>query len=1350
MLRNISSLVGLLCPLFLVAQQDFTLQIASSPTTLPQEINLSYTQKDLWQGGTYRIIQFKEWPTISDRNTLKAAGVQLLDYLPTKAYYAYVPARLTAGDIQQESVRAIAPVSTALKTDPSLVTTPYPAYAQLPGGALKVQATVFKHNSVDAVQAYFQQHGIKILQVHPGGQIYELALTTQDIARVASFPFVQYLNLTDPPGEPENYTGRTLHRSNVIDGAYAGSRQYDGTGIHVQMQDDGGIGPHIDYTGRVPKQFSNNFDPNDDHGDHVAGIIMGAGNLDPEAKGMAPGAELYVYEYEPMNDSIVSHYSKYDLRITSTSYSNGCNRGYSATARDHDQEIRLLPELMHVFSAGNSNGQDCGYGAGSQWGNITGGHKVGKNVIAVANLNSNDGIANSSSRGPAHDGRIKPDISGKGTQVLSTLPGNNYARFTGTSMSCPGISGSLAQLYHAYHDLNGQTPPSALIKAIVLNTAEDLGNPGPDFIFGWGRINNLRAVEALEQQTYFSDTIAQGGQDQFTLAIPSGVVRARIMVYWHDYEAVSGATKALVNDLDLTVEDPSNMMHLPYTLNTFPDPDSLNSPAVPGIDRLNNVEQIEIHQPTPGNYTLQITGHAVPQGPQAYFVVYTYFKDEIAVTYPAGGEPFTPGATELIRWDAVGDTGSFTIEYSLDKGSSWTTAGNAFGFSRTFGWTVPDTAGEALLRISRGNIADQSNAPFYILDRPANLGIDTTCCDHYVLSWDSVDQASHYVVYQLGNKYMEPIDTVQETKARIAAPREAEWYSVAALKDSTIHSQRTVAIEVLPGLKSNCIQPGNIVMEGILQPGSGSINACSDPAVTVLVGNSSGQTVYQIPVAVSIGNQVSLEAIDSIPAYGQLQYTFTSIPPFAISGTQTITAWVAFNADINTCDDTVRVVNEIIASPIATLPYVEDFESFFQCNIDPNCGETNCPLGNGWYNETNGLTDDIDWRVDFGGTFSNQTGPSLDARPGTIFGSYIYTEASGGCEGQEAILSSPCFDLSGTTQPLLTFAYHMYGIEMGQLVLDLQVNGVWIENHWTMIGNQGDMWHTAQIDLSSYKNDTIAFRLRGTTGNGYRSDIALDFIYLYDNVPAQAGIEAPDTACINQFITVADKSSKIDLNYTWDFGVSSSPASASGVGPHNVLYSTAGQKSISLIIEENGHLDTAFHTVEVLPPPDATFTTNGNGLSVDFTPLNTNAVAYVWDFGDGDSSTSTLPTHQYDSSGNYTVSLTLTTICGTVTYTADIGAYPVGKEPTNTNAWRVTIQPNPADHQILIVADQWTAAGDITIYNVLGEIMYQHRLTSGDHAFKKAIDVSQWPAGTYTAVMKNGQQQTSRQLVIQH
>ena len=96
---------------------------------------------------------------------------------------------------------------------------------------------------------------------------------------------------------------------------------------------------------------------------------MGAGNLDPVAKGMADGAFLYVYGSSNNNYyDVPTLYNNYDVKITSKSYSNGCNAGYTSLAQDLDEQINLYPSLTHVFSAGNDGSSNCGYGAGSGWG----------------------------------------------------------------------------------------------------------------------------------------------------------------------------------------------------------------------------------------------------------------------------------------------------------------------------------------------------------------------------------------------------------------------------------------------------------------------------------------------------------------------------------------------------------------------------------------------------------------------------------------------------------------------------------------------------------------------------------------------------------------------------------------------------------------------------------------------------------------------------------------------------------------------------------------------------------------------------------------------------------------------
>ena len=175
-----------------------------------------------------------------------------------------------------------------------------------------------------------------------------------------------------------------------------------------------------------------------------------------------------------------------------------------------DNQIFNNPTVLHVFSCGNSGTSNCDYGAGSGWGNITGGHKQGKNVIATANLYFDGSLVNSSSRGPAYDGRIKPDIAANGVQ-MSTDEDNDYLQFGGTSGASPGIAGVSAQLYQAYSEANGGTlPPSALIKATLLNTTNDAGNIGPDYKFGWGIVNGLRAGMLIEDGRHLTNTVSQG------------------------------------------------------------------------------------------------------------------------------------------------------------------------------------------------------------------------------------------------------------------------------------------------------------------------------------------------------------------------------------------------------------------------------------------------------------------------------------------------------------------------------------------------------------------------------------------------------------------------------------------------------------------------------------------------------------------------------------------------------------------------------------------------------------------------------------------------------------------------
>ncbi|MEX1000700.1 MAG: S8 family serine peptidase [Crocinitomicaceae bacterium] len=761
----------------------------------------AFSSDELYNNTYFRILQFSTTPNSTDKSQLKKAGIELLDYLPEKAYYAAIHVDADLDLLEEKKVVSVAEIQTDYKLNPVLLSKEYPDWTLFEADKIGLNAIYFSTVSkADAIQK-LNNLGAEIT-LETEVEILSFILPISSLTELYQLPEFFYFEPLDQPGEPEGYKDVANHRSSYLTNPLGTGMAYDGSGVTIMMQDDGPIGPHIDYEGRITTETSTN---NGDHGDHVAGIIMGAGNLNPDGVGNAPGSHLLVYNSGNANYNLVpTLYDTEGVVITSKSYGNGNNAGYTSLASQLDEQCREHEALVHVFSAGNSGTEDYGYGAGPGWGNITGGHKQGKNVLAVGNLSDSDILSNSSSRGPASDGRIKPDICAVGSSVYSTVDVNTYDNKSGTSMACPGVAGSLALLYQAYRELNGgQDPSAALINAATLNTADDLGNPGPDFKFGWGRINIRRAYDLIRNQQYLNSEASQGQSTTHTVQVPEGTKQLRLMIYWTDYEGSPTASKALVNDLNLTLTDPAGTSFEPWVLNPTPNAGLLNSDAIPGTDDLNNVEQITIDDPAAGTYTVYVDGFNIPQGPQPYYVVYEFVQDEIVITYPIGGESLTPPQSEIIRWDAIGENETFSIDYSVDGGLTWNSIVGAIpGSWRSYSWNVPSTlvTGKGRVRVSRGSQTATSPQDFSIIRQPINLNVEWACPNSFNVSWNPVSGATGYEVSLLGEKYMDSAAYTTETNVTIYANSlETQWISVRALGPDNARGKRAIAIEKSPG-----------------------------------------------------------------------------------------------------------------------------------------------------------------------------------------------------------------------------------------------------------------------------------------------------------------------------------------------------------------------------------------------------------------------------------------------------------------------------------------------------------------------------------------------------------------------
>ena len=353
---------------------------------------------------------------------LEEMGVKNIGYLPISSYLVLMPKtnkELLLG-FRKNGIIGIGSLLPEMKLSEQLASGNVPEYIWV---GSKWELYIEGIPSIDWSNVIDDLNNLDIDILGTEFKGLKILISPEDVNSLANHPFITYIQQKEAPAETENKIGIKNHRSNALRVSYLGGRDYDGTGVVVGHGDDGDIVPHIDFTGRI---LANKSGPsNGAHGDHVAGTIMGGGNLDPDGEGQAPGSKLVYYDYPDNLNDIDVDYNLYGIRVTASSYSNGCNAGYTAFTRQVDLDAIQHPSLTHVFSAGNNGNSNCNYGAGSGWGNITGGHKQGKNVLATANVTGADIIAGSSSRGPAHDGRIKPDIAALGTNVFSCLAPND-------------------------------------------------------------------------------------------------------------------------------------------------------------------------------------------------------------------------------------------------------------------------------------------------------------------------------------------------------------------------------------------------------------------------------------------------------------------------------------------------------------------------------------------------------------------------------------------------------------------------------------------------------------------------------------------------------------------------------------------------------------------------------------------------------------------------------------------------------------------------------------------------------------------------------------------------------------
>lgn len=898
------------------------------------------------------------------------------------------------------------------------------------------------------------------------------------------------------------------------------------------------------------------------HAAHVTGTITASG-VQAAAKGMAPrsrvrGAmwnnDLAEATNEAANGMLVSNHS-YGFR--SDLVPDQWFGAYIQDSRDWDNVMYNAPYYLMVVAAGNDGNQNTFNGSplagNSSYDKLTG-HSTSKNNMVVANaqdanIASNGdlisvSINSSSSEGPTDDYRIKPDITGNGTQVYSTYESSNtaYASISGTSMASPNVAGSLLLLQQHYNNLNGNFMRSATLKGVALHTADDAGPAGPDAVYGWGLMNAKKAAEVLSADGVSSmvdERILTSGQSYSVQVQSDGSTDLLASISWTDVagsvnNGTNSNTAALVNDLDIRVTKNSATFN-PWRLTGV----TTNGK---GDNTKDNFERVDIANAS-GTYTITVTHKgSLTSGSQAFSLIVSGLGNIVVDTQ----NPSTPtslstsaitSSSVTLNWNGSTDNVSVT-GYDVYQGNNVITtvsgtshvvtglapstgysfrvrakdaAGNASNFSNTVNATTTaqgitycssnstNVNDEYISRVQLNTINNVSGAQFY----SDFTAISTSLAqgDPYTITvtptWTGTVYPEAYAVWIDYNKDGDFTDA-----------GELVW-SKAPSTDTTNSGSFTVPTGAPTGLTRMRVSMQYNAIPTSCQ--TFTFGEVEDYSVAIIAATADTQAPSN-PTNLTASNiaetSVTLNwnaSNDNVGVTGYDVYQGTTILG-TVAGTSAnvtgLTAATSYSFRVRAKDaaDNVSGYSNTLtinttggssggcANGISSFPYTESFESGF-----------------GAWSQSS--ADDINWTRDSGGTPSSGTGPSSGATGSW----YLFVEASGNGSGYpnaRAILNSPCLDLSGESQAFATFNYHMFGAaDMGSISLEASLdNGSSWTTLWTRTGNQGNSWLEETVDLSTYSGGSVQLRLNRLTGSTWQADIAIDNFRILTSIDPCAGV----------------------------------------------------------------------------------------------------------------------------------------------------------------------------------------------------------------------------------------------------
>ncbi len=501
----------------------------------------------------------------------------------------------------------------------------------------------------------------------------------------------------------QNVNAARTTRANHLNSGGSLGLTLNGQGMVVREWDGGNVrASHNAFDGRVAVIDNPSSSSTASHPTHVCGTMVASAS--PSAvRGMAYQANARTFDWDSDDSEAISEAQlgmlisnhSYGVPITNagTTLPSWFIGSYSSEANIWDELAYNAPYYLPVMSAGNdgqneNNPDPVLFGYDKLTSN-----KTAKNNLVIASCEdvaapsngtvntANIIISSFSSQGPTDDLRVKPDITGNGSNLTSTSNTSNTATtiMSGTSMASPNIAGTLVLIQQHYKNVTNSFMRAATLKGLACHTADDGGNVGPDANFGWGLLNAKKAAETITANgltSWISEENLNTGQ-VFTMNVNSnGTTPLIASITWTDLPGqvnngnlpANDPTPALVNDLDIRITK-NTTTYFPWKLNSDP-----SLPAIRTEDNsVDNVEQVKIDTPTAGQYTITVTSKgALVTGSQKYSLVITGINSAFAINSTSDNLTVCASQNAVYTFNYA-QTGSGTTTFSavdLPSGAS--------------------------------------------------------------------------------------------------------------------------------------------------------------------------------------------------------------------------------------------------------------------------------------------------------------------------------------------------------------------------------------------------------------------------------------------------------------------------------------------------------------------------------------------------------------------------------------------------------------------------------------------------------------------------------------------------------